>query len=415
MAHFLEADLQPWAAALAEALFAPDAAQQSTVLPQRKARRLASPGVRDAPAPTGSAAATAEVSSAERREGAWLCLEELRPLHGAVDAVLHAAKLPLLDQLPRTPAGWQPALIDSHVVDGKLVLSYRKAAACCDAMHAVRGVHTLTLNVDTTAEDDTEAEVIELSICTAMASLSILRTVKLFQGSGIGASFPVWPLLLALTRLTQLAELVLHCHDVEAAQGLPFCLPTTLTCLDLAITGDNDENVCKLVSGMTCLSQLTCFRYLGPVRDLEDKQVLAPALGHLTALTSLCLDSNYLGSADVEALAAALGRLSRLAALNLAENGLEEAGAAALALPIAHLTALTALELGGNAVGDAGAQALASALRHLSQLAFLRLDFDRFGLPWATSLDWWLSRCTLTVLAPPAPPRSRRPSRCSPR
>ena len=444
MAHFLEADLQPWAAALAAALFAPDAAHQSTVLP-----RLASSRVRDAP--SRSAAATAEASSAARPEGAWRCLEELRPLHGAVDAVLRAAKLPLLEQLPRTPAEWQPALIDGHVVHGKLELSYREAAACCDAMHAVRGVHALTLRGSATAQDDTEieAEVIELGACTAVASLSTLRTLNLVQDSAIGATFPVWPLLLALTRLTHLAELVLHCEgfDDDAALGLPLCLPNTLTRLHLAVRVDFDsevplpgwplllalsrlsqlaelelqwleddgadvlgpplclpttltrldifevdeETVGKLASGLTCLSRLTHFRYkfYGDTESLdliEDIELLAPALGHLTALTSLQLDRNVFCTPGAEALAPALGGLSRLADLRLADNSFKEDGAAALASPMALLTALTALDLGGNYVCDAGAQALAPALRRLPRLADLRLARNMIGSRGAAAL-----------------------------
>ena len=374
MAHFLEADLQPWAAALAAVLFATNTAQHSTVPPQRKARRLASRDVSEAPPPSGSAAG-AVVSSAARRESAWHCLEELRPLHGAADAVFHAAKLPpLLEQLPRTPAEWQPAVIGSRAVAGELVLSFREAAACCDVMHAVRGVHTLILQGGVTAQDATEVVATDRSASTAVASLSTLRTFKLTQDSGIGAAFPGPSLLLALTRLTQLVELELHWRDGDAAAvpRPPLRVLTTLTRLYLAIDVDG-ESACKLVSDVTCLSQLANFRFYGPVHDFEGQEVIAPALRHLSALTSLQLESSYYGSTDVEALAPALGRLSRLAELNLANNELEEAGATVLASPIAQLTALTALELGENAVRDAGAQALTPALRHLSRLAKLNL------------------------------------------
>ena len=96
VAHFLEADLRPWAAALAAALFPPDAAQQRPTVG------------------TSAAAAAAAVSSAAHHARAWQCLEAVRPLDGVLRAVLRAStlsKLPLLEQLPRTPAEWQPALI----------------------------------------------------------------------------------------------------------------------------------------------------------------------------------------------------------------------------------------------------------------------------------------------------------------
>ena len=92
VAHFLEADLQPWAAALAAALFAPQ------------------------PPPHAATAGTA------CRESAWRCMEDLKPLDGAVDAVLRASELPLLEQLPRAPAEWQPAVIGCHAVAGALEL-----------------------------------------------------------------------------------------------------------------------------------------------------------------------------------------------------------------------------------------------------------------------------------------------------
>ena len=65
MAHYLEADLQPWADALTAALFA-----------------------------DGDGGL-----SAEHRASLWNPLDELAPLGDAVDTVLHASRLPLLQQL----------------------------------------------------------------------------------------------------------------------------------------------------------------------------------------------------------------------------------------------------------------------------------------------------------------------------
>ena len=244
VAHFLEADLRPWAAGLAAALFPPDTEQQSTFLPQRKSRRLASRGVSEAPARSGSAsAAAAAVSSAARREAAWRCLEELRPLHGAVRAVLRASEVPLLEQLPRTPAGWQPALVRCLVFGGALTLWYHEATACCDVLRALRGVvRSLTLRMTDTCQDANEADLPEAGeprVCTAVTALPQLRTIALIQDEDMVESFPVWPLLLALSRLTRLAELELHWHeedDGDAVLGPPPCLPTTLTRLDLVLS-----------------------------------------------------------------------------------------------------------------------------------------------------------------------------------
>ena len=177
MAHFLEADLRPWAVATAAKIFVPEPSQQPSFL-------------------TVDAAAAAVVNRAERREHAWQCLEELRPLDGAVDAVLRASELSLLEQLRCTSAERLPAVIGSRVVAGALELSYLAAAACCDAMHAVRGVHTLTLLMTRaeTGEDDEdedddeddddlyvddETEVAVQRACAAVPSLPELRTLRL--------------------------------------------------------------------------------------------------------------------------------------------------------------------------------------------------------------------------------------------
>ena len=188
VAHFLEADLRPWAVAIAAKVFVPEPAQQPPFL-------------------TAAAAAAAVVSRAERREQAWQCLEELRPLDGAVDAVLLASEVPLLEQLRCTSAERQPAVIGSRVVAGALELSYRAAAACCDAMHAVRGVHTLTLlmtlsdNADNGDEDDSEkAEMAVQRACNAVPSLTELRTLRLLRytsipdslAKGLPSCYDVW-------------------------------------------------------------------------------------------------------------------------------------------------------------------------------------------------------------------------------
>ena len=403
MAHFLEADLQPWAAALIAALFAPDAAQQSTALPPRKARRLASPGVREAPAPSGSGAAAAVVSSnAARRDGAWQCLEELRPLHGAVDAVFRASRWPLIDQLPRTPAVWQPALIDSHVFHGALELSYREAAACCGAMHAVRGVHTLTLRY---FPQEKEAEVGDA--CTAVASLSTLRTLKLGRPCpmAVSESSPVYSLLLPLT---QLAALEMRWDfdrgGVTAVTPPPLCFPTTLTRLELSMWKIVHGDGCTggLVGALTSLSRLADLRFCGPYMGGCVKAAsFKAALRHLTALTTLQLCRVHLGASGAKALARRLRHLSRLAHLRLPNTDGNANGNAALAALIAHHpTALTALDLSRTYGGDAAAEALARRLRHLSQLACLRLDDNDISAAGAAALVPALSRlAALTELS----------------
>ena len=153
VAHFLEADLQPWAAALAAKLFPSECNDEQP-------GNRESPATGDAHAPNAAALPQQAVqldtmhrsgrltaaTTAPRLE-VWRRLDALTPLGDAVDTVLRASRLPLLEQLPRTPAEWRPALIGSHAVAGALALHATEAAACCDAMHAVRDVHSLTLDL----------------------------------------------------------------------------------------------------------------------------------------------------------------------------------------------------------------------------------------------------------------------------
>ena len=88
VAHYLDADLQPWAAALAAALFAdasvPAAeAQPSHQLEENEAQAEAAPAS----------------NSLALLQPAWRRLDELARLSGATDAVLRAWRRPLLEQL----------------------------------------------------------------------------------------------------------------------------------------------------------------------------------------------------------------------------------------------------------------------------------------------------------------------------
>ena len=430
VAHFLEADLRPWGAALANALFAPESGSAA------------------------AAAAAAVVNSAAPcdSDSAWQCLEELRPLDGAVDAVLRAWRAPLLGKLPRTPAEWQPAVIGAEAISGSLDLSYSEAVACCDAMHAVRGVHTLSFCWSDALVDGSEAEAERA--CTAVASLPKLRTLEVGHDDASLFGPVAHALVSALTRLTELQELSMHWEDASlAVLARPLGLLTTLTRLDLSIDADYcQEGAVLLAPALTGLSCLAYFSLgcggrgevtaLGPALgtltsltalDLSDSGVdveaypdaegvdgyhaakalalglshlsqlatlnlfrayacpggaatLAPALCQLTALTSLYMSENCIDANDAAALAPALSRLLQLAYLDLSSNELGAAGAAALAPSIALLTALTSLQLDGNGVDANGAAALAPAFSRLSRLASLDLRSNALGAAGAAAL-----------------------------
>ena len=417
MAHFLEADLRPWACALAAALFAPHAVQPSTVMPQRKARGLASRDVSEAPGRSGSASAAMLVSSKAHRESAWRRLEELRPLDGAVDAVFRASRLPLAEQLPRTPAEWQPAAISSRAVDGALELSYREAAVCCIAMHAVRGVHSLTLALHGASRIAMQADTGERA-CAALASLSTLRTLKLGTDGLLDDTFP-GALAPGLPRLAQLKAFEVHWgnHD-PAALARPLGRLTTLTRLDVSIDpGIQAQDA--ITSRLTCLSRLVALSVSGlgaadlvpPLTTLTkltslsfgvgtaDTDTLTAALTHLPQLARLCLLASNLRVDGVDALTPASGSLSRLVHLHLDWCGLGTHGATALARLLGTLSTLTFLKISNDDFGVAGAEALAPALGRLSRLAHLRFSGNALGAAGAGALAPALGRLTaLTFL-----------------
>ena len=231
MAHYLEADLQPWADALTAALFADGDGGLST----------------------------------KHRARPWNLLDELKPLGDAVDPVLRAWRLPLLQQLPRTPAEWQPAVLRSHTVAGALTLSADEAAACSDAMPAVHGVHSLTLYGFSTngkrAETDTQR------LCRVAASMPTLHSFSATdcETHELACFLAVAP---ALTSLPQLVCLDLRLRSVTQSEAAAVALALAglpaLTRLSLTSTAPSRCGVGAqdFVPGLRCLSHL---QYLNPV------------------------------------------------------------------------------------------------------------------------------------------------------
>ena len=166
VAHFLEADLQPWAAALAAALF------------DSKPRPPAVPANAPQPSERGSSARV----PLTRHADAWRLLEEVAPYGDTVDTVLRASRLSLLQQLPLTPAEWQPAVVHSHAVAGALKLDSAAVDACCDVMPALHGVESLSLHLNRHAVHAEEWAL--RRVVTAVASLPALRRLKVETGCG---------------------------------------------------------------------------------------------------------------------------------------------------------------------------------------------------------------------------------------
>ena len=371
MAHYLEADLQPWADALTAALFADGDGGLST----------------------------------EHRASLWHPLDELTPLGDAVDTVLRASRLPLCQQLLRTPAEWQPAVLRSHTVAGALQLGAADAAACSDAMPDMHGVHSLTLRGGLCdargAETDTQR------LCRVVASLRALHSLKT-----PGLSTPAYFLAVApaLTSLPLLARLDLNFRCVKksdaAAVALALAGLPTLTRLRLTTTGFGSvAGAQEFAPGLRCLSHLEYLDLSGWHRTgAAGTELLAPTLGLLTALTELHLRTHGCGAIGAQFLAPVLSKCVNLASLSLGLQFLKRGGAEAIAPQLGRCSMLTRLDLSGNSLFDAGTMALAAALGHLSRLASLDLSFNDIGGDGAVALAPPLGPVSYTHLTLPTTP-----------
>ena len=381
VAHFLEADLQPWGAALAAALFPPEPQQPS--------------------------AGAHGGGSAVQRKGTWEQLEELKPLGDAVQVVLANRPGLLREQLPLTPAEWHPAVIDTHAAAGPLELDSDDAIAWSDAMRSVPTECACTLHISDGKEEPTA------SALSAVAALPKLRALILDE-----------PGFLSRTANVTAAALVAHASRFSALTRLELdfgnVFPYTATELTAALSSYPRLAHLRLPDRFTSgtatgvfapLSRLTglTFLHLGSSNgmDIDDAQALADSLRQLTRLKQLRLRESSIGAAaattvlpsvalltglevldlvrndfssvGAEALERALRRLPRLTELRLGACLINAAGAAALASPLALLAALTMLDLEDNEIGEVGAHALAPALRPLTRLKELRLHRGAVG------------------------------------
>ena len=378
LAHFLEADLQPWSAVLAGALFPAAALPAALELPDQQPE---------------ACAARAEGVPASRTlanwNSAWQRLEALSPPSDVISAVARASPLPLRKQLLLTPAEWQPAVIGSRAANGALSLDSATATACRGAMHTLHAVHSLSLYMSPSGSRPADAVAAareHVLTLHAVATMPALRSLR------FGTSLS-WDLLEQfvdmfahpLSRLSHLVSLRLsHVWLSTAVLAEIFGTLTALTCLhmdDPPYSTDDTESLSPALSRLP--------RSLAHLRLQErrfDAAAVAQRLADLTALTALDLGRNNMSDVGAEALAPALSRLSQLARLLLPSNSIGAAGAAALQRPLDDLATLTALDLSSNEMGDAGAEALAPALSRLSLLADLRLSSDRLSAAGAAAL-----------------------------
>ena len=413
VAHFLEADLQPWAAALAATLFGSLdllAAAPTDELPE------ASPPVWRAMTRVlvnrfkGSGAQLRGASSqAAACRQAWRHLDELAPLGDAADAVLRAWRLPLREQLPLTPAAWRPAVISSHVEGGRLALDGTEVAACSDdAMRGVHGVHSLALDLTPHACGAADLWAVQKGAHCAIASLPALRALTLCCSGSWARQHeillqPLLNHLLTQTLPTNAAEFRGMSVDELDATTLvaPLETPSAITRLELIYRAElllacidiQARFVAPLAPVLSQLPRLAHLTVAGAFMGSAGAAALAAPLGRLTALTCLDLSGNAIAGAGVRALAPALSRLSQLAHLNLSGNMIADA-AEAFRAALCHLPALTALDIASNCIGAHHMAALAPALSRLPRLAHLGLGGNLIGDAGAAALAQPLAALT---------------------
>jgi hypothetical protein len=89
---------------------------------------------------------------------------------------------------------------------------------------------------------------------------------------------------------------------------------------------------------------------------------VAAALVHLTALESLAMSGNKLGSDGLQALMGAVTRLTGLTSLDLGTNDALSDGVEDFSIAITRLVCLCVLNLGGNKLGSDGLKTLMGAV-----------------------------------------------------
>ena len=381
VAHFLEADMQRWAAALAAALFAPQPADEDSSLPTTPALGDGAEARRKRPRNKRGYDNKPSMHT-RSRERLWQLLDELTPLDNAVDAVLRASRQPLLEQLPLTPAAWQPAVIGSHAVAGALTLHSDQAAACSSAMHAVHDVHTLSIELSPAGgqRNGRNARGLRRALCSAVATLPALHTLDLDLNGIDGGGADEAAVVATLACLPQLACLTVQRECFSRCTVLSRTAFTALTALtSLSITAGYFVADVSALSGLSRLAQLSVVG----VGDFGSG-ALAQPLSVLTTLTALHLECMHdaLSSWAVAQLSPALAGLSRLASLELRASNLSDHNDAELTAALSGSTALSRLTLSCGWRSETGLSAIASTLTRLSQLAHLELRYPELaGVP----------------------------------
>ena len=167
------------------------------------------------------------------------------------------------------------------------------------------------------------------------------------------------------SRTTLTSERYLSEHDVAAFTGaLIGCAELCPTALEMHAVPLNYEGSRLLGLALANGTALTSLSLTWNAVHVEGARRLAEALGRKrTALTSLTLDSNGVGGAGGAAVARLFGSNSTtLRHLSLSSNFISDDGALALASALRSDTALVSLDLRQNRIGTVGLSALVEAL-----------------------------------------------------
>ncbi|RIB02901.1 kinase-like domain-containing protein [Gigaspora rosea] len=154
------------------------------------------------------------------------------------------------------------------------------------------------------------------------------------------------------------------------------CKNTALTSLDLSSNGLGSKEV-KILANLLCnFTTLTSLNLYNNILGSEGGKALADALCKNSTLKDLNLTKNILGSEGGKALADALCKNSTLTSLLLFYNNLGSEGGKALADALCKNSTLTSLNLYTNNLGSEGGKALADALCKNSTLKDLKIYFE---------------------------------------
>lgn len=180
----------------------------------------------------------------------------------------------------------------------------------------------------------------------------------------------------------------------EGLKGILKHLSRVTSLQKLYIDGDTIEEgaVCALVKYLGTLSDLQCFAVDWEC-GFRGSKMLVESLGDITTLLQLelYLDTLYCSNDQhslplCEALAHSLTSLKRLQALQLAPNFCHYSGVRLLAPAIGHMTALTSLaladteiELLDTGLDDSGLGALCPCISGLTNLQVLKLQAPHIG------------------------------------